>query len=142
MPFAYASAENREGIEPSPVELQSTFLPRGSVRGADSGNRTRICSLEDCGLAVGPCPHIRECSRQDSNLHRRCDLGSEPSGYAIRLRERDKDDSKRREDTVWECNPRYICRRWAISESNRAGQRHVGYNHAPIHTGLLALIEH
>ena len=103
MPFAYASAENREGIEPSPVELQSTFLARDSVRGADSGNRTRICSLEDCGLAVGPCPHVRECSRQDSNLHRRDDLGSEPSGYAIRLRERGMKTTARRAKIRFVC---------------------------------------
>lgn len=50
--------ENREGIKPSRAVLQTAILIRESARRAGSGNRTRIHSLEDCGLAIRRCTQI------------------------------------------------------------------------------------
>ena len=56
-PIHWASgAESREGIKPSRGRVAIDAPLRGSARGADSGNRTRIVSLEGWGPTVGRCP--------------------------------------------------------------------------------------
>lgn len=73
----------------------------GPIRGEPRGNRTLFRRVADDvpRLRFGSYERRRSarCSRQDSNLQK---LGSEPSGYAIRLRERGVSGSKGCEDTL------------------------------------------
>ena len=57
LPLDEWGVESREGVAPSRAGLQPAILARGSAHDrADSGNRTRIGSLENCGPTVERCP--------------------------------------------------------------------------------------
>ncbi len=121
------------------------LLTRDSVRGADSGNRTRIVSLEGWGLAVGRCPRggigetrtrIPRVQAGDSPFELRsrsragCE-GIEPSLRVLEARPvtmtlRPKNSATRRG-----IEPLSLHRQWSCDASRITGQRGDGRESNP-----------